>query len=98
MKLFPIQFGLLGWIEIDVAVNVAVAHPGSIRAYLESLNETAKYIEQRKTVASFHDELARRAGMDKRDVEAFLKSSVFRLQELEPATVLRLWKREVYAK
>jgi len=95
LKTFPIREGLLGWFEMHVAVNMKVAAPGAVRAYLWGLQETAQYANSRKSVAAFQAEMASRYGMDQADVRSVLTNTTFALRDFEPAPVLALWEREV---
>ena len=93
-QVFPIPHGVLGSFEMHVAVNLGSADPGTVRAYLSTLEESARYANARKSVAAFLEELASRFDLDARDVQSILSSTMFSVAELEPATVMALWERE----
>ena len=94
ISLYPIPQGVLGWFEMHVGVNLRTAHPGGIRAYLVSLEEAARFTNARKSVASFHAEIARRYSMAPSEVRNILTNIIFGVEDLEPTTVLKLWERE----
>lgn len=94
VSLYPVPQGVLGWFELHVAVNLRTSHPGGIRAYLTSLTETVRFTNARKSVASFHAEIAHRYSMSASEVRQVLTSVSFGVEDLEPATVLKLWERD----
>ncbi len=96
--LFPMPQGMLGSYELEVAVNLRLAAPAGIRAYLYALRETAEYVNYRKSVETFQAEIAEHARMDRGDVRHILTNSIYGLTGLEPATVLALWEQEVVRK
>ena len=98
VHLFPMPQGMLGSYELEVAVNPRLASPASVRAYLYALQETAEYVNYRKTIETFQAEIAERVHMDRSDVRHILTNSIFGLTSLEPATVLALWEQEVVRK
>ena len=95
LQVFPIPQGVLGWFEMHVAVNLKIAHPASVRAYLCGLQETTRYANARKSVTGFQAEVALRFNMDQWDVRNILTNTIFSLGDFEPTTVLTLWEREV---
>jgi hypothetical protein len=97
VPLHPIPQGVLGWFEMHVGVNLQTAHPSGIRAYLVSLEETVRFTNARKSVASFHAEIARRYKMAPSEVRQILTNIIFGLEDLEPTTVLKLWEREAHS-
>ena len=97
MPLHPIPQGVLGWFEMHVGVNLQTAHPGGVRAYLVSLEEAVRFTNARKSVASFHAEIARRYKMAPSEVRQILTNIIFGLEDLEPTTVLKLWEREAHS-
>jgi hypothetical protein len=96
--LFPMPQGMLGSYELEVAVNLRLAAPAGVRAYLYALQETAEYVNYRKSIETFQAEIAEHARMDRSDVRHILTNSIFGLTSLEPATVLALWEQEVVRK
>ncbi len=95
MRLFPIPQGMLGSYEMEVAVNQKIAQPATVRAYLHGLQETAEYVNYRKTVEAFQAEIAERAQMERHDVRSILSNSIYAVSNLEPRTLLSLWEQEV---
>jgi ABC-type nitrate/sulfonate/bicarbonate transport system substrate-binding protein len=95
LEIFPIPQGLLGSFEMHVAVNLRLAHPASVRAYLSGLEQTTAHANARKSVAAFQAEIASRFNMDQWDVRNILTNTVYSLGEFEPETILTLWEREV---
>jgi len=96
--LLTVRPDLLGSIEIVAVVNMTIAEPAAIRAYLSSLQETSEYVEKRKSIPAFHAEVAGELGMDKQDVKNVLENSVFFTSDSDLATLrplLSLWEREV---
>lgn len=98
ISLHPIPQGVLGWFEMHVGVNLRTADPGAVRAYLVSLEEAVRFTNARKSVASFHTEIARRYSMAPSEVRQILTNIIFGLEDLEPGTILTLWEREAQAK
>ena len=94
ISLHPIPQGALGWFEMHVAVNLRTASPAGVRAYLVSLDEAVRFTNARKSVASFHSEIAARYKMAASEVRQILTNIIFGLEDLEPTTVLKLWERE----
>jgi hypothetical protein len=94
VTLHPIPQGALGWFEMHVAVNLRTANPSGVRAYLVSLEEAVRFTNARKSVTSFHAEIAARYKMAASEVRQILTNIIFGLDELEPTTVLKLWERE----
>ena len=93
-NVFPIPHGVLGSFEMHVAVNLKSADPPTVRAYLTTLEESARYANARKSVAAFLEELASRFDLDARDAQSILSSTMFSVGELEPRATLTLWERE----
>lgn len=75
--LHPIPQGVLGWFEMHVGVNLQTAHPGGVRAYLVSLDEAVRFTNARKSVASFHAEIAKRYKMAPAEVRQILTNIMF---------------------
>ncbi len=94
VSLHPIPQGVLGWFEMHVALNLRTANPSGVRAYLVSLEEAVRFTNGRRSVASFHAEIARRYGMTPSQVRHILTNIIFAVEDLEPTTVLKLWERE----
>ena len=86
---------MLGWFEMHVAVNLRTAHPSGVRAYLVSLEEAVRFTNGRKSVPSFHAEIARHYSMAPSEVRQILTNIIFGVEDLEPTTVLKLWEREI---
>jgi hypothetical protein len=95
LPIFPLRQGLLGSYEMHVAVNLRTVYPAAVRSYLSGIQETIRYTNGRKAVATFHAEIASRYQMNPWDVRNVLTNIHFSLEEFEPAAVLRLWEREV---
>ncbi len=94
MTLHSIPQGLLGWFELHVAVNLKTAHPSAVRAYLTSLSSAVRFTNARKTVSTFHSELARKYAMSPAEVRQVLTNILFGVDDLDSDTVLKLWERE----
>jgi len=94
IALHTIPQGVLGSFELHMAVNLRTAHPSGVRAYLVSLAEAVRFTNGRKSVASFHAEIARRYSMAPAEVRQVLTSVLFGVEDLEPGPVLKLWERE----
>jgi len=92
--LHVIPHGVLGWFEMHVAVNLKTAHPGAVRAYLSGLQESVRYINGRKSVASFHGEIGARYSMAPAEVRHILANITYEMRDLDPVTLLKLWERE----
>lgn len=95
VPIYPIPQGVLGWFEMHVAVNLKMAHPATVRAYLCGLQETVRHTNGRKGVPAFQAEIASRFQMDPWDVRNVLTNIIFSVGDFEPAAVLTLWEREV---
>ncbi len=95
IRLFPVPQGMLGSYEMELAVNQKIAQPATVRAYLHALQETADYVNYRKTVEAFQAEIAERAQMERHDVRSMLNNSIYAVSNLEPRTLLSLWEQEV---
>ena len=94
MTLHPIPRGVLGWFEMHVAVNLRTADSSGVRSYLLSLEEAVRYTNGRRSVASFHKEIAQQYRMTISEVRNILTNIIFAVEDLEPTTVLKLWERE----
>ena len=95
VRLFTVPQGMLGSYEMEVAVNQKIAQPATVRAYLYALQETAEYVNYRKTVEAFQAEISGRVQMERHDVRNILTNSIFSVSNLEPRTILALWEQEV---
>jgi hypothetical protein len=95
LRVFAVPQGMLGSYEMEVAVNQKIVQPATVRAYLYGLQETAEYVNYRKTVEAFQVEIAERAQMERLDVRNILNNSIFAVNNLEPRTLLALWEQEV---
>jgi hypothetical protein len=93
-----IPHGVLGFFEMHVAVNLKTAHAAAVRAYLSGLQETVSYTNGRKSVAAFHNEIAKRYSLEPSEVRNILNNVIFSASELEAATALRLWEREAFSR
>src|SRR5678816_2447213 len=91
----PIPHGILGSFEMHVAINLRTAHPGAVRAYLAGLQESVSYTNGRKSVAAFHAEIGKRYSLEPSEARNILANVIFSASDLDAATALRLWEREV---
>jgi hypothetical protein len=96
-ELIPVRDSVFDFIEIHVVVNANIAHPRTVRAYLECLQESVEYINKHNAKDAFHGEinaqLANVAPMSKPDIRSVLENSVFSLEDCDLATILLLWQR-----
>ena len=95
VRLFPVPQGMLGSYEMEIAVNQKIVQPATVRAYLYGLQETAEYVNYRKSVDAFQAEISERTQVERHDVRNILNNSVFAVSNLEPRTLLSLWEQEV---
>lgn len=95
LHVFPVPQGVLGSFEMHLAVNLKIAHPAPVRAYLSALRHTVEYTNARKSVAAFQAEIASRFNMDTHDVRNVLTNTIFSVGDLDPGAMLTLWEREV---
>jgi hypothetical protein len=97
--LIPVRESVFGYLDIHVVVNIKSAHPKAIRAYLMCLQEAVDYVEARKSLESFYNDIAGQlAGkgmtLSKQDIKNVLDNSVFSTGECDMGTLLTLWNRD----
>ena len=95
--LTPVRESVFGYLEIHVVVNIKTSHPKAIRAYLTCLQEAIDYVEARKSLESFYNEVASQlAGMklSTQDIKNVLDNSFFSTSKCDMTTLLTLWRRD----
>lgn len=89
MTIIPNMFGTM---QLDLAVNLEVADPSAVRAYLKCISVIARNI---KAFIPSYAPLEKHLNFKRREIESYLTQCKFLVGELNSETVLLLWEKEV---